>query len=77
VTAESIPASARTEECASGCATAKTNLAELAERGGKLADALALFNDAEGISKSIGFEEGTKMASSGRKRVQQAMKSQG
>jgi hypothetical protein len=75
--AESIPAADRTDECTSGCATAKANMAELAERGGRLSDALALFKEAERLAKTIGFKEGEEVASSGRKRVHQTLNPQG
>ena len=75
--AQTIPAADRTNECTTGCATAKANLAQLAERAGRFADAIRLFNDAEKLSRSAGFQEGIQMASSGGIRVEKALKAQG
>src|ERR1700759_104221 len=55
--AEAIPAVHRTDECTTGCATAKANLAELAERAGRFSEALRLFKDAERLSNTIGYQE--------------------
>jgi hypothetical protein len=67
----------RTDECATGCATAKANIAELLERKGQLQDAQRLFRDAEEIASSVGFTEGVQIASSGRKRVLQELRKRG
>lgn len=70
----SVPDSERTDECSTGCATAKANLAELAERAGRLDEALRLFGEAEKISKEVEFTEGVNYGSLGRKRVQEKLK---
>jgi predicted TPR repeat methyltransferase len=71
---ETVPESERTDECSTGCATAKANLAELAERAGRFDEALRLFGEAEQISKDVAFAEGVNFASLGRKRVQETTK---
>jgi hypothetical protein len=72
--AANIPVGDRNEECITGCATAKANIAELIERDGRLAEALKFFEEAENEAKSVGFSEGMQVAGEGKRRVQEAIK---
>jgi hypothetical protein len=48
----------RTEECDVGCAVAIHNLGEFAEMNGNIAEARKKFEEAKGLAKAIGFQEG-------------------
>ncbi|KAF2674137.1 hypothetical protein BT63DRAFT_449125 [Microthyrium microscopicum] len=76
VLADTIPAADRTDECTTGCATAKANLGELAEQAKRFPEALKLFKEAHELSRSVGFGEGVQMASLGQQRVERAIKGQ-
>jgi hypothetical protein len=69
-----IPEPDRTDECATGCAAAKTNMAELLERAGRLQEAQRLFGEAEQLAASVEFAAGVEMAAAGRTRVQQELR---
>jgi hypothetical protein len=68
--AELVPAAERTDECATGCAAAKANVAELLERAGRLQEAQRHFAEAEQLAASVGFTAGVEQAAAGRARVQ-------
>ena len=48
----------RTEECDLGCAVATHNLGEFAEMDGDIEEARRRFEEAKGLAKAIGFQEG-------------------
>ncbi|KAI9673638.1 MAG: hypothetical protein M1817_002275 [Caeruleum heppii] len=59
----------RTDECDVGCAVATHNLAEFAEMDGDVAEARRRFDEARGLARVIGFEEGVVNAEEGLRRV--------
>jgi hypothetical protein len=65
-----VAAADRTDECATGCAAAKANVAELLERAGRLQEAQRLFGEAGQLAASVGFAAGVEKAAAGRARVQ-------
>lgn len=67
--AERIPKADRDEECDLGCAVATHNLAEFAEMDGNIADARKLFEQANSLSKAIGFKEGVANSKAGLARL--------
>lgn len=48
----------RTEECDIGCAVATHNLGEFAEMLGKVEEAKQRYEEAKGLAKAVGFQEG-------------------
>ena len=62
----------RTEECDVGCAVATHNLAEFAEMDGDLAEARKRYEEAEALSRAIGFSEGLTRADEGLRRIEGA-----
>ncbi|KAF2193722.1 hypothetical protein K469DRAFT_712509 [Zopfia rhizophila CBS 207.26] len=67
--AATITPSDRNEECDIGCATATHNLGEFFEMEGKAREARQKYEEAESLSKAIGFAEGEVNARAGLKRV--------
>lgn len=59
----------RTEECDVGCAVATHNLGELAEMAGDVEEARRKYEEAQSLSKVIGFEDGVRNAAEGLKRL--------
>jgi hypothetical protein len=59
----------RNEECDIGCATATHNLGEFFEMEGRVPEARRKYKEAESLSKTIGFAEGTLNARSGLTRL--------
>ncbi len=60
----------RTEECDVGCAVATHNLGEFAEMDGNVKEARKRFEEAKGLAKAIGFQDGVENAEAALKRVQ-------
>ena len=52
-----------------GCAVATHNLGEFAEMDGDIAEARRRYEEAKGLSKAIGFQEGVVNAGKGLKRL--------
>ncbi|CAG8949974.1 hypothetical protein HYFRA_00004306, partial [Hymenoscyphus fraxineus] len=72
--AEKIPKSYRTGECDVGCAVATHNLGEFAEMDGNVANARKFFEQANAISKTIGFQEGVDNSIAGLARLAEEKK---
>jgi hypothetical protein len=75
-TADAMPKGKRNKECIFAVATAKSNIAHLAERTGDFERAAGLFAESEALSKKIGYEEGKVVAIKGRRRTQGAIVNQ-
>lgn len=65
----------RNEECDVGCAVATHNLGEFLEMEGKFKEAQQQYKQAETLSKSIGFSEGSTNARAGLQRLKALEKS--
>lgn len=72
--ANTITSPERNEECDVGCAVATHNLGEFFEMEGKVADAKRMYTEAVGLSKKIGFSDGTTNAKAGLRRVREMEK---
>jgi hypothetical protein len=59
----------RTEECDVGCVVATHNLGEFAEMDGNIKEARRRFDEALGLAKKIGFQEGVKQSEEALKRI--------
>jgi hypothetical protein len=59
----------RTEECDVACAVATHNLGEFAEMDGDIVAARLKYEEAKGLAKAIGFQEGISSAETALQRI--------
>lgn len=67
--AAKVPDSERNDECDEGCAAATHNLGEFAEMDGDIVEARRRYEEALGLSKSVGFKEGVQNSQAALKRL--------